>query len=112
MKRFWFRRAFGELRLPRRFQIDGIRQNQASTFVDSVRWNQVADALARLVFNPVIDVLAFPLGIVSEIERLQSRAIKLCDQGTKRFAKVITFLREEPVCDRQRDGFARAAELV
>jgi len=59
-----------------------------------------------LTSDPLVDVLALSLWVFLEIDDLERRAVEFLYQIAECIPKVITVLREQPVCNRERDWLA------
>src|SRR5437867_13155119 len=112
MKRFWLRDRVVKFRLPRCLEINRVRQHEPGRFLDSSLWNQIANPIACLIGDPFVNVLSRSIRIFFEIECFKWRAVEFFHEVTKRIAKVVAALSEEPVCDREGDRFARSAPLL
>src|SRR6266487_3020802 len=99
MERFWPGCLLGKWVCPRRLEIKCVRQDEPGCLVQRTRRNQVANPAASLIGDPFIDVLRGSGRIVDEIEKLKRRTEILFHQRQKRLAKVVSFLRKEPVGD-------------
>ena len=111
MKRLGFRCIRGKRLSPRRLEVDRIREDEAGIGLQTIGWNQIANALARLLEDPGVYLSGGATGILGEINQLERGTITLLDQREESFPEIIALLREEPVCDRQRDRLLRSAKF-
>jgi hypothetical protein len=68
--------------------------------------------LTCLLSDPVVDLFGCRRRVLLKVERLKRRTVFFLHQSEERLPKIVTFLREETVGDRQRDRLTGATVLL
>ncbi len=91
-KRLILRRSLLEIRRPRGFEVDRVRQDQSRVRMERPGRDQVLDLVMRQLFHPLVDRLSDLLGGAFEIRLEQAGAVHLLQQRAVVFVERISFL--------------------
>jgi len=82
---------------PRRFETDGVHQNQSGQLVQRVFGNEITDALSGLSFYPGIDLPGGQRRFFFEIHRLERCGVAVIKETQEGLTESITGLAEKAV---------------